>query len=134
MDPPITVLLVDGHQGVRAALTTRLTGLPGVRTVAQAPTIDDALRMAQEDAPDVALYDPLTVGADPAEAVLRLRRTGCPVVVLTSSVLETEEKALLHAGVAGILLKGLPIDHLLAQLQSAVRHHPRPPAHDSALP
>jgi DNA-binding NarL/FixJ family response regulator len=94
MSTAITLLIVDGHPGVREALLRRLQHVPGVGAVAAVGSISAGVRPAQEFASDAVIYDPRTVAGDAAEAVRRLAAGGCPVVVLTSSLLEAEAAVL----------------------------------------
>jgi DNA-binding NarL/FixJ family response regulator len=114
----ITILLLDGHQGVREALAQRLRHAPGIGRVATAPTLDSALRAARDHAPQVVLYDPATVAGDAAEAVQCLKQAVGWVIVLTSSLLEDEAAALRRAGVAALVLKGTKVSALLALMET----------------
>ena len=127
MATPITVLLVDGHAGVRAALTDRLRQAPGVGTVTATSTLEAAGQLAPDVAPDIVLYDPRTVAGDAAQGVRLLGHGGHPVVVLTSSLLEDERMALLRAGAAAVLLKGTAVPTLLAAMAAALTRDPEQP-------
>jgi DNA-binding NarL/FixJ family response regulator len=118
MDGPITVLLLDGHRGVREALTQRLRHAPGIGHVATATTLDTALQVARDRAPQVVLYDPRTVAGDAAEAVQRLQQVVGHVIVLTSSLLDDEAAALRRAGAAALVLKGTEISALLTLMET----------------
>jgi DNA-binding NarL/FixJ family response regulator len=86
MSEPITVLLVDDHalvrQGVRAFLETQ----SDITVVAEADSGEEAVRLATEHAPDVALVDLIMPGMDGVEATRRLtaRSPRTSVIVLTS--------------------------------------------------
>lgn len=114
MKAALTILIVDGHQGVRTALARRLGRQPGVRRVVATATLATAVRMGRLLAPDLVIWDPRTVGQDSAHSLCRLHALGCPVLVLTSS-LDPEECLLLEgAGAAGILFKGIRLPALRA--------------------
>jgi DNA-binding NarL/FixJ family response regulator len=120
MSTSITLLIVDGHPGVREALLQRLQHVPGVGTVAAVGNIGAGVRLAQEFAPDAVIYDPKTVAGDAAEAIRQLSAGGCPVVVLTSSLLEDEGAVLARAGAALLLLKGSSIAELVSRIETVV--------------
>jgi DNA-binding NarL/FixJ family response regulator len=121
MSAPITVLIVDGHPGVRTALVSRLHHTPQIRAVCAVGALDAAVRMIEELAPHVVLYDPRTVAGDSEQVVRRLGQGGCPVIVLTSSLRDGEARALMRAGAAAILLKGEERSDLLAAIEAAAR-------------
>jgi DNA-binding NarL/FixJ family response regulator len=127
VDTPLTLLIVDGHQGVRDALLRRLRHAPGIQAVAAVGSIELAVRLAQELAPDTVLYDPRTVEGDAVEAIGRLAAVGRSVIVLTSSLGEGEETALARAGAAAILLKGSGTAAVRAALARVVAGHARAP-------
>ena len=120
MDGKATLLIVDGHQGVREALLQRLRHAPGIRAVAAVSNLEDATYLAQELAPDTVLYDPKTVVGDAVEAIGRLAAGDRPVVVLTSSLRAGEEAALTRAGAAAILLKGGGTGAVLATVEKVI--------------
>ena len=126
MATPITVLLVDGHAGVRVALTERLRQAPGVGAVTATSTLGAAVQLTQEVIPDVVLYDPRTVAGNAADGVRLLGQGGRPVVVLTSSLLEDERAALLRAGAAAVLLKGTAVPALVTAMAALTRDSEQP--------
>ena len=133
MATPITVLLVDGHAGVRAALADRLCHAPGVGAVTATGTLEAAVQLSQEVIPDVVLYDPRTVAGNGADGVRLLGQGGRPVVVLTSSLLEDERAALLRAGAAAVLLKGTAVPALVTAMAAVLTRDPEQPDDDSRL-
>jgi two-component system invasion response regulator UvrY len=121
-----TILLLDGHDGVRAALTSRLRHTEGVGTVAAAKHLVDALTAVRETPPDAVIYDPHTVDGDAAEAIRRLAENGRPVIVLTSSLVGDEAEALHRAGATAILLKGSNVTQLLHEIERAIEASAQP--------
>lgn len=120
MTAAMTILILDGHQGVRNALARRLGRQPGVRRVVATATLAAALRMGRLPAPDLVICDPKTVGYDLTHSICRLRALGCPVLVLTPS-LEPEERVLIEqAGAAAVLFKGIRLPALRAGINRAL--------------
>jgi DNA-binding NarL/FixJ family response regulator len=111
-----TLLLVDGHDGVRTALAATLRRA-GFGVVAEARTVAAALWHAREHAPQLVLIDPRTVQGDMLEAIRLLGQEGRHVLVYTSSLLH-EEEALLAAGGARIAFKGMARTSLCALIES----------------
>ena len=107
MNEPITVLLVDDHalvrQGVRAFLETQ----NDIAVVAEAGSGEEAVRLATEHAPDVALVDLIMPGMDGVEATRRLtaRSPRTNVVVLTSYHDDEHVFPAIRAGALSYILK-----------------------------
>ena len=90
-----TLLVVEGHPGVRHWLVAWLARAPGIGTVQTAGTLDEALTLAHAHTPDLAICEPKTVGGESAAVVRRLRHEVAHV-----------RTALLGAGATAVLLKG----------------------------
>jgi DNA-binding NarL/FixJ family response regulator len=118
------LLIVDGHAGVRAALTQRLQRAFGAGFVAAAGDLFSAARAIQELAPDAIVYDPRTVGGDARQTLRALSQSGIPVLVLTSSVEDQEAALLRQAGAATLLYKGMATAELLDCIERAIAAAP----------
>ena len=107
MSEPITVLLVDDHalvrQGVRAFLETQ----SDISVVAEAGSGEEAVRLATEHAPDVALVDLIMPGMDGVETTRRLtsRSPRTSVIVLTSYHDDEHVFPAIRAGALSYILK-----------------------------
>jgi NarL family two-component system response regulator LiaR len=107
MSEPITILLVDDHalvrQGVRAFLETQ----SDITVVAEAGSGEEAIRVATEHAPDVALVDLIMPGMDGVEATRRLtaRSPRTSVIVLTSYHDDEHVFPAIQAGALSYILK-----------------------------
>src|SRR5919202_6366073 len=131
MNEPITVLLVDDHamvrQGVRAFLETQ----SDIAVVAEAGSGEEAIRLATEHAPDVALVDLIMPGMDGVEATRRLtaRSPRTNVVVLTSYHDDEHVFPAIRAGALSYILKEVGPDELAAAVRKAAAGdaglHPR---------
>ncbi|MBA2694139.1 MAG: response regulator transcription factor [Rubrobacter sp.] len=115
----ITVLLVDDHamvrQGVRAFLDTQ----PDISVVAEAGSGEEAVKMAAEHAPDVALMDLIMPGMDSVEAtrLLTAKSPRTSVIVLTSYHDDEHVFPAIRAGALSYVLKEIGP----AELAEAVR-------------
>jgi DNA-binding NarL/FixJ family response regulator len=117
----LSVMIVEGHRGVREGLAQRLGHRSGeVGAVVAVDTLEAARRGMQDGAPDVVLCDPRTLAGGAEEVVRQLGSTGVPIVVLTSSLRDGEEDALRRAGARTVLLKGLAVTVLLGEIEMAL--------------
>ena len=121
MAESVTVLLVDDHalvrQGVRAFLETE----PDIVIVAEASSGEDAIRLAVEHAPDVALMDLVMPGLDGVETTRRLTRASprTQVIVLTSYHEDEHIVPALRAGALSYLLKDVGPEELVSAVRKA---------------
>jgi NarL family two-component system response regulator LiaR len=119
IESPITVLLADDHPLLRAALRNVLEKQPDIQVVGEAGNGEEAVRMASELHPSVAILDISMPGLSGFEAAQAIRST-CPrVAILVLSVHDDREhiRRMLEIGVAGYLTK----DALGDQVVQAVR-------------
>lgn len=131
MSEPITVLLVDDHalvrQGVRAFLDTQ----SDITVVAEAASGGEAVHLAAEHAPDVALMDLIMPGMDGVEATRRLtaRSPRTKVVILTSYHDDEHIFPAIRAGALSYVLKEVGPDELANAVRKAAAGeavlHPR---------
>lgn len=131
MGEPITVLLVDDHalvrQGVRAFLETQ----PDISVVGEAEGGAEAVRLAAEHAPDVALIDLLMPGMDGVETtrILVGRSPRTRVIVLTSYHEDEHIFPAIRAGALSYLLKNVGAEELADAVRKAAAGeavlHPR---------
>jgi DNA-binding NarL/FixJ family response regulator len=116
---PLRILLADDHVLVRAGIRTLLDQLPGVVVVAEASDGREAVKLAEQHKPDLAILDIGMPVLNGLEATVRLRRQSPPPVVLVLSMHANEEyvRQALHAGAMGYLLKKSAV----AELEAAIR-------------
>jgi NarL family two-component system response regulator LiaR len=119
MAQPITLLIVDDHQLVRWGVRTFVATQPDITVVGEAASGEEALRLAMEYAPDVALVDLVMPGLDGVEVTRRLKEQSprTQVIVLTSYHEDEHIFPALRAGALSYLLK----DVSTRQLADAVR-------------
>lgn len=131
MSEPITVLLVDDHalvrQGVRAFLETQ----DDITVVAEAGGGEEAVKLAAEHAPDVALMDLIMPGIDGVEATRRLTASSprTNVVMLTSYHDDEHVFPAIQAGALSYILKEVGPNELADVVRKAASGeavlHPR---------
>ena len=115
----IRVLLVDDQPLIRSGFRALLDAEDDIRVVAEAGDGDEAVALAREHLPDVALVDVQMPVLDGIEATRRIAAdpalSGVHVVMLTNYGLDEYVVAALRAGAAGFLVKDvLPEDFLHA--------------------
>ncbi|GHO97500.1 DNA-binding response regulator [Reticulibacter mediterranei] len=131
MIEPISVLLVDDHALVRKGVRGFLETQPGILVVAEASTGQEAVRLAEQYAPDVVLIDLLMPGMDGIEATRQLLMCSprSRVVVLTSYHEDEHIFPAIRAGALSYLLKDVKPEELTEAVRKAARGeailHPR---------
>jgi two-component system response regulator NreC len=129
------VLLADDHAIVRRGLRSLLETAPHISVVAEARDGHEAVRLAEEHHPDVAILDigmPLMNGI---EVAARLRAMDAPPRVIVLSM-HTDESYILRALAAGAqayLLKDSTDEELLPALSAVASGKPFVSAAVSAL-
>jgi two-component system, NarL family, response regulator LiaR len=126
----IKILIVDDHPMMREALMTALEDEPGLQVVGEATNGIEALKLADELAPNVILMDLLMPGMDGLEAVTKLQETHPQIKIMVVTSLEDEEKILaaVQAGALGYFPKTAPRTYLLEAIQKVADGVPYLPA------
>jgi NarL family two-component system response regulator LiaR len=131
MNTPITILLADDHALVRSGVRAYLQIQPDILVVAEAASGAEAVQLAAEYVPDVALMDLMMPEMDGIEATRRLR-TASPrtqVIVLTSFHDDAHIFPAIKAGALSYLLKDINPRELAEAVRQAARGesvlHPR---------
>jgi DNA-binding NarL/FixJ family response regulator len=105
----IRVLIADGQPVVRAGFQALLEGEQDIAVSAAAASGEEAVAMAREIRPDVALLDMDLPGLNGLEATIRILAdpacSGVRIVLLAARDSEEELFAALHAGASGFLVK-----------------------------
>ena len=131
MSDPITVLLVDDHEMVRRGVRDFLETQGDITVVAEAGSGEEAVRLAAEHAPDVALMDLIMPGMDGVEATRRLttRSPRTSVVMLTSYHDDEHVFPAIRAGALSYVLKEIGPGELAEAVRKAAAGeavlHPR---------
>ncbi len=137
MKTKLTILITDDHAVVRQGVRAFLEAQPDLSVVAEADSGAEAVRLAAEHVPDVALMDLLMPGApgapgmDGVEATRQIKRVSprTQVVVLTSYHEDEHVFPALRAGAISYLLKSVKMDDLAEAIRRAAQGeatlHPR---------
>ncbi len=118
--PTATILLVDDD---RLVLTTLAEGLRQAGyQVLEASDGDAAVRIAEVQAPDLAILDMRMLGRDGHDVAVWLRsHTDIPFLFLSAySDAETVSKAI-EAGALGYLIKPLHVEQILPSIEAALK-------------
>ena len=126
MNGPITVVVADDQELVRAGFCVILGAADGITVVGEAANGGQAVALAAEHQPDVVLMDVRMPEMDGLEAA-RLITSGADgsgqrapkVVMLTTFDLDDYVYAALRAGASGFLLKDSPRADLIAAVRAA---------------
>jgi len=120
------ILLADDHTLVRQGLRRILESQPDLKVVAEAGSGTEAIELAREHQPDLALLDVGMKGLNGLEAMAQLRRLLPSLSVLMLSM-HADERYVLRAvreGASGYVLKDC-VEQELIEAVSAVRRGAR---------
>ncbi len=131
---PKKILLVDDEQDILDLLKFNLES-EGYETIL-AMDGDDALELADSEAPDLILLDVMLPGKDGWEVIRELRRNvrteHIPVIFLTAKDSEIDEIIGLELGGDDYVVKPVSIRKLQARVKSVLRKAVRTPIDDDA--
>jgi len=114
----IKVLIVDDHPLMRVGIAAIIDGRPGMTTVAQASTGEEAIEMYGRHLPDITLMDlrlPQMSGVETIRSIRRMHPQARFVVLTTYEGDEDIHQAL-EAGAQGYIIKGMPYESLIQAL------------------
>ena len=124
MDAPpgtrLRVMLVDDHEIVRSGITAMLAATDDMRVVAEAESVEQAVREAERTRPDVVVMDIRLVDGSGIEATreIRDRLPNTKVLMLTSFADDEALYAAIMAGAAGYVLKQIKGGDLVRGIRS----------------
>jgi DNA-binding NarL/FixJ family response regulator len=119
----ITLILADDHPVFASGLRAVLDAEPDLTVLSVATTGRDAVRLATEQQPDVAILDITMPDGDGLWVCSQLRAAGLRTRVLILTMSDDEENVLaaLRAGAYGYTLKGAGPDEIVAGVRAVAR-------------
>lgn len=122
-DAPITVLICDDQELVRAGFRLILDLEDAVEVVGEAADGQECLRLTAALQPQVVLMDVRMPRLDGIEATRRLVAARSPsrILMLTTFDLDDLVYAAMAAGASGFLLKDVPRDQLIGAIRMVAR-------------
>jgi DNA-binding NarL/FixJ family response regulator len=115
----INVLVVDDHPLMRVGIAAIIDGRPGMTTVAQAGSGEEAIELYERHLPDITLMDLRLPRMSGVQTIRSIRRTHpqARFVVLTTYEGDEDIHQALEAGAQGYIIKGMPYDTLIDALE-----------------
>ena len=115
----INVLIVDDHPLMRVGIAAIVNSRPGMTTVAQAGTGEEAVQMFAQHHPDITLMDLRLPGMSGVEAIRAIRQDHpkARFVVLTTYEGDEDIYQAIEAGAQGYIIKGMPYDSLISGIE-----------------
>jgi DNA-binding NarL/FixJ family response regulator len=117
----VRVLIVDDHDGFRAALASAVTLVEGMEVAGEARSGEEAVDAAVSLRPDVVIMDLSMPGISGIEATRRVRKRlpGMAVVILTAHADPAIGRDATAAGAAGFVPKGSSFEALIQVVREA---------------
>ena len=117
--PNISVVVAEHHPSIRENLRHIINAEGDMYCVGVAKTGREALTVTPQKLPDVLILDADLRDLDGIEVALRLRRIAPDVRTILYSGEPTIPKLAARARLAGVVLKGAPVDDLLTAVRRA---------------
>jgi two-component system, NarL family, response regulator NreC len=118
-DDEITLVIADDHAVVRKGLRLLIDAEPGLRVVAEAGDVPDAVRLTKAHRPTVLVLDLNMPGGSSLEAIPEIAAGTTAVVVLTMQDDPSFARQALQAGANGFVLKEAAENELLLAIRLA---------------
>ncbi len=111
----IRVLVADDHPAFREGLCRLLEDVEDLEIVAKAADGEEAIRLAEEQLPDVVIIDismPVLSGIDAAKQI-KMSSPSTAIIMVSAFDYQSYVLAALRVKASGYLLKNVPIDELV---------------------
>lgn len=121
----VRILLADDHAVVRRGLRALLEAHEEFEVCAEASNGRQAVELALEHKPDVAVLDISLTIVNGIEATRQIRREmpATEVMIFTLRENENEIRDVLHAGARGYVLKSEADEQIVRAVETLARHH-----------
>lgn len=122
-DERVGVLLVDDHPLVRQGLTSLINRSDDLRVIGGAPSSQEALKLMEEQEPQVAVVDLSLAGGSGIDLIKEIGKRHPSVIVLVLTMhdeLFYAERAL-RAGARGYVMKGEETDEVLEAIRQVLK-------------
>jgi DNA-binding NarL/FixJ family response regulator len=133
----IKVMVADDDELVRTLLSALVASEPTMQLAGTASDTGEAIQIAAETEPDVALLDLDMPGGGGFKAAEEIVDRSARTQVIALTALDTQEAELeaMRAGAVSFLVKGAPNEEIVEAIKSAVRwRHEEEPATTAAPP
>lgn len=123
MSGTVHILIADDHSVVRAGLRALIERQPNFRVIAEASTGEEAVQLAKQHRPQVAVLDIRMPGLSGIEACRQIVESvsGCRVIILTSYAEDELLFAAIQAGASGYVLKRIGDNELMHAIERVSR-------------
>ena len=122
----LRILVADDDDLVRSGLRRLLEAHPGWTVCGEAVTWREALALAQQLVPDIAVLDLEMPKLNGLEATRKIKRTApsTDILILTTHDSKKSMRALLTAGVRGFLLQSDALRQVVLAVETLAAHKP----------
>ena len=122
----VRVLLADDHEVLRRGLRQIIEDQPGWTVCGEAGTGREAVELAMQEKPDVAVVDISMPELNGLEATRQIRKASPRTEVLVFTMHENESlvREVLSAGARGYLMKSDAAQHIVAAIEALSKHKP----------
>jgi len=117
---PIRILVIDPHAVTRLGIKQAFADRSDLEFVGETSTLQEGIRIARTQSPDVAIIDPTAGGAD-APALLRELHEELPklrTLVFTACDGPEIAEQMVALGASGYLIKAANLDEMIVAIQS----------------
>jgi len=121
----IRVLIADDHPGFRVGLSRALEDEPDLEVVARPTDGEEAVKLARELRPDIAILDVAMPKVNGIEAAKQIK-ADCPdvgILMISAYSYDSYVLASLKAGAVGYLLKTIPLPEVVAAVRMVHNGH-----------